>query len=276
VFEIRFAAVQALYNIRSIPTFHEVDKQTLALKQAYVLLLHDGLNDDDEEIRELAAKTVSLVLCTVDFQNSMVQLPISASLQVCKALSDLPSSKGLQREAIRRMIGSAVKGLILVPSAAETLEQVIVEHHELFMVEKQNLYIDVVRESNIWRKVLKKQDLSQRHMAALNTWVLEGLKVISEHIKTQRDSPLGWSSDADTFAFVVRVLNGTDVVLNGEDNSQKRKLVLEASIKLVEVGQKGGLHPALLQKLERFIGRALIQTCQALQRSLKASKAYTM
>ena len=100
---------------------------------------------------------------------------------------------------------------------AETLNKAINESTPLFAEEKQNLYIDEVREIKLWS-----QHLVQLEKAAINcslykhfsTWVMDGLdSLIQLAADKPKDSLLGWTSNMDIFVTGIRTLYGAKMLL---------------------------------------------------------------
>ena len=223
-FDTRFAAARALIALIS-----EVAHTNDILRPLYLqpyLLLYDTLNDDEEEIRELGATLVSRI---IDERGTMSLTPLAASGRFLEWLSShYPDSDDLRREAISRMTsGVSYAPWILHDPSSEprTLtipieEQMNRAKHEdpaLFAVEKQNLFIDPVRESEVWSGVLLRQVLPSKNDKGSNharkelcQW-LTPLPAIMQLLELscptgEMDGPLGWMSKPDSFTVLMRII----------------------------------------------------------------------
>ncbi|KAI5307098.1 hypothetical protein KEM56_004572 [Ascosphaera pollenicola] len=182
-------------------------------------VLYDILNDDDEEVRDLAAEIASWILSDATYtekgERSLIPLAASEELIdfLCQTFGD---SEHLCLQACNRMIGVADAKVGLAP-VSELLRLFKEESTVLFEEEKQNLFIDQVRESERWAGVL-----SRIHPAAVDglllhevyDWVLNGLDALIDSTREcELDGVLGWSSKEEIFTLGMKVLRSTGALL---------------------------------------------------------------
>jgi hypothetical protein len=232
-----------------------------------ILLVYDCLNDDDSEIRELASCIARRILkARSTTQSVQPMVPLVASQKLSQHLiSMFPTSVTLAREGIWRLTGSRLLNGCLVPSAIQLFSEVRHESTALFAVEKQNLFVDEVREAVIWSRVLKrlsKQALAAEHMAALSKWVTGGLGKLIEVANAEVDGPLGWTSKPDIFILGMRIILATDVLLRCR--TMTRKVCIPGSSlrlslgRLVAAAERGRLHNMWLELAEEILVGAIL------------------
>ena len=196
---------------------HIEDESTL-----YPLLaLYDSLNDDDDDIRDLSAQTVSKLL-----QRSLV--PLAARVELIKYIRRTYRSSALfSWSAVCRMTGNDLQateaGLPLLEPPGPQFTKALRDNDSLFVEEEQNLFIDEVREANLWSNAFEEIDLNscpdtdintvwEQPFAALVAWVKEGLSTMTG-LLGKEDGPLGWASRPTVFAVCMRVLLSAKAIL---------------------------------------------------------------
>jgi hypothetical protein len=282
VYDIRYAAADALSAFvdifsQGVFSFQTLDSPAIqTLKMVYLFLLYDCMNDDDEDIRNVAAKTASTFWRIVrpdSWFQARSCIPIFASTSIITTFLidwDHGDTK-FQQEALRRTTGAkrvirdaGSNQIVIEPLSRQRLAEALVENDDLFRVERQNLYINDMRESCVWKKVLERQNIAPKYLLALRDWVLEGFQVLSEHIESNHDGPLGWTSKQETYSFVVEVINAARVLFFRARQDGHRvdiQVVTEALMQFYLQGQRGNLHPLLMEQMQRVIGRELTRTC---------------
>ncbi|EME45586.1 hypothetical protein DOTSEDRAFT_62083 [Dothistroma septosporum NZE10] len=210
----REAAAKALERVRSlwavlysVPGLYE---SLLSIS----LTVYDLLNDDNEEIRLLAAGITQRILSVEHLKSRGELEPISASqelLAFCR--KHWNTSQRLAREALQRAFEWFEAG----PSpVSDHLQSAYRAGTALFAEEKQNLYIDDAKEVRAWTQVingLAPHALSGQSIVTLTRWVETSLDALLMYAEDHPDGALGWSSDADTFTIGLRVVYGTEVLL---------------------------------------------------------------
>ncbi len=222
------------------------------------LTLYDTLTDDDEEVRDIGATVVSWVLSPTSSRHTHRSLvPLAASCQLSDFLAEnYPTSRQLFLHAIHQITGqpqdmflrhSTPNHLMLTP-VHQLLSSARIEDTSLFAEEKQNLFVDELREAAVWFKVLgmlSSTACDPIFVADFTTWTADGLSVLSETARNEVDGPLGWTSKVEVFILGMRVIFsahliyywstiGTVSVFNTD--------VLEGLRGLKEAGESSCLH----------------------------------
>jgi hypothetical protein len=277
VYDIRYAAVDALSALECVASLYGVlvDKRSVVVFFLYLLRLYDSMNDDEEEIRNFAAETTFFHLghgLAVQARSWEPMFARQVALAHIPPFRDLP---GLMHTRIKRVCGAkkvyrdaSSRRIVIEPSAKERLAEILVENVDLFMVERQNLHVNEVRESCAWRDSLKGWNIKPRYLLAVKHWVLEGFQVLSEHIKQNSDGPLGWTSKQETYTFVIQVINGARVILHRPKIEVQD--VRDALMRFYVDGRRGNLHPLLVDELERVIKWCLISSFRIIGKSVVA------
>ncbi|KAL4974767.1 putative death-receptor fusion protein-domain-containing protein [Aspergillus desertorum] len=232
------------------------------------LILYDLLNDDDEELRDIAASTASYVLSysSVSPQKAVALSPMNASELFATFIADnYCSSTLLFTRATRYIlgleprIGDSSSGKPFV-SVSETTAEVRSESTILFEEEKQNLFIEPVREIDLWSDVLTRLDkaaVDENLLKELFVWVSDGLSCLSYILARPdgEDGLLGWMAKPEAYTLGVRVVSLAGVLASKEfkalgllDADAQR--VLKAKLEgLLGTGQTGLLHVDLLERI---------------------------
>jgi hypothetical protein len=263
-FDLRIAAAKCLANLPNLwqinNTFDFPELHVTKLK--FVLLVYDLLNDDDDEIRDLATKAASKILADggrVGLVQDIVPLLASQRL-VSHLLAHYAYFPGLFEEAVGRMTGINQHA-----TAKAAFEAAAADNTALFMVEKQNLFIDPVREAILWSQFLKRIPSIKHYLRAsirnLVEWTKEGLSLLFRKMQEQVDGVLGWTSKPDMFVFGMRVWCAVDVVLTWQRRFDKRSSALSTIMlelgKILAIGTQQDVHEMWLSKLERLLVREL-------------------
>lgn len=270
VFDMRFAAVQSLYYFfTALPPSSPVTTSLSSLPA--LLALYDALNDDDTEIRELAALAATPIIGT-----SIASIEAATQL-----LSFLGATFGAESEMIEhiaeRITGCTALELPLVPlqgverviganwaPASTQLRDALPTDLSLFVVEKQNLFLDEVRETYRWADIMCQLSLPADNPVAvkLYVWAQEGLEALIQAMEEKgEDGPLGWTSKPLVFAVCTRILVGAAVVANSIANGkQKREESQECIRKKLEhfksIAVKSGFHEALVRMADMYQHRS--------------------
>jgi hypothetical protein len=192
------------------------------------LVLYDLLNDDDDDVREIAASAASRLL---PFEESVSrtlvdQSPRAASEKLALFLGDkFRHESHFTSAALKRIWFSSsstekresAKHDIERYSVKVLLERLKKSSNVLFEEERQNLYIDDIREVEVWSYVLKSiEPPDEEYLNSLGDWVLTALQDLSDYLnqKVDFDGPLGLTSQADTLTLFLRVTELAGVVLH--------------------------------------------------------------
>ncbi len=201
------------------------------------------MNDDDEEIRNLGAATVSNffqeALAPPKAQNNLLQWLVvtfgkSELLKwniLCRATGTCNVQKTIISTGKIFSTGklAAGRGLVKLTPASDHFLKAEAQNDELFAVESQNLYEDPVREVRLWTTawmMLPAEDLTKDTHSpvvfiAYAHWVDDGLRAFSDHIKETQNST-SWSKPAE-YAACFRVLRMANILLSYHHRYYKGK-----------------------------------------------------
>ncbi|RHZ58954.1 THADA/TRM732 family protein [Aspergillus thermomutatus] len=270
-FTTRHAAVTSLTTfgriLRPVGSPPQVDAVFLEI----YLILYDMLNDDDEELRELAASTASWVLSysSVSPSKAVTLAPLYASNLLSKFVVDnYGQSSFLCTRIIQYITGQApkVSGSVDKPRLTAVPDQ-LREHRKestvLFEEEKQNLFIDEVREVDVWATRLRQMAGSSFNpdlVREVTRWVSAGLSYIHEFAveESGNDGLLGWASKPETFTLGVRIISVAAVLVSRHfaasgclgDEQTRLKQLLES---LSESGRVISLHDDWLSRAQQAL-----------------------
>lgn len=224
---------------------------------AILLTLYDALNDDDDEVRDLAAAAARPLLANQSL------LPLEAADRLLVRLTDcFGRTPEFRAVVMARAVGAVSPGqTVAAPStsnawvpAAKQLEQALWFDDALFAVEEQNLYIDEVRESKRWAagalKTLATDSAgaTAEEFEPLKRWAGDGLQALIEYARNHDDEAGGWTSFPDVYAVCARVLLcSAALVKSGADTTGEVRRKLE---ELRRVGEDKRLHGLLLELVE--------------------------
>jgi len=220
------------------------------------------LNDDDDEIREVGSVIACNIRCSqASSLRSETCVPLVAGQQLVTHLAKFyRHSEDLCIQAIQRITTSHLVNHRLELSPNQRLINATAENTALFVVEKQNLFIDQYRETILWSQVLKQMStkaISTSTAGALSTWVHDSLILLSGKAGQELDGPLGWTSKPDIFVFGMQAICAADVVLNWRARTRKvavkGQTIRELLVRILVDGKKNELHGAWLEKIENIL-----------------------
>ena len=236
------------------------------------LVLYDTLNDDDEDVRDQGAATASTILSRAGCRD-LEESPICLSLSPPAAKRRLSEfvenqyhvSTALHERAIERLVGARrlhVESRNQLPPVSQISAAARKPQTAVFVEEKQNLYIDHVREAETWAEVLTGLHADSWDIdvtSALHEWVAGGLSHFRELFEDQVDGPLGPTSNQDIFTLMMRVLLAAKVLISRvpprEVNGDASASTCENLLRIFyDQGGKWGLHPLLLTVMEDVLG----------------------
>lgn len=237
------------------------------------MILYDMLNDDDEELRDLAAVTASWVLSysSVAPSKAVTLSPLNASQLLTDFIVGHYAESPLLCVRIMRYItgqevrmGGSTHTRRLAP-VSDLVTEYRKESTILFEEEKQNLFIDEVREVDRWSgRLLELAESSYdgRSTASVFQWVSDGLSYLIELAVDDsgagKDGFIGWTTNPDTFTLGVRLISLASVMaspgfpasksLGGDGQTLKEKLQL-----LYMHGKTASLHVDWLSRIRRAV-----------------------
>ncbi|KAL0930859.1 HEAT repeat protein [Colletotrichum truncatum] len=231
-FDTRIAAVASLASFFSVASQRDNPDADASLLPALVAL-YDALNDDDYEVRDLAAVSAKHI-----FSQSL------ASMDAASRLLTYISTKYRSAPAFHALLLSRLTGQARADAwtAAEAqLTESLRFDDSLFAVEEQNLFIDEVRESYRWTAVFERStDADGEKLAQWTSDGLDALLKLAREVHTD-DGPLGWTSKPDVYAVCARIVLCATALAKTSAGSEVTKKLAE----LRSVGEGGRLHGLL-------------------------------
>lgn len=253
-FDTRYAAVRATQQLgeKSLAYFNSVDSSTSVLD--FCLAVYDLCNDDDVEIRTLAAPVATNILNAGRDKKQADLVPLAANQGLAESISAAFGSNTLAAStAIARATGHAVT-TSFPTSVKHSLAEKSKSGSSLFAQEKHNLFIDDTREARLWSLVAARLDptaFSFRLLMNLCTWVIDGLDVLIAEIEEKPDTPLGWSRKAEVFVLGMQILYAARLVLSLSKRGVEMPVQASAVIKRLEMllskGKENGVNVLWLQ-----------------------------
>ncbi|KAJ5550352.1 Armadillo-like helical [Penicillium sp. DV-2018c] len=218
-FTTRFAAALSVGSFSRTLQPSGAQPRTDAVLLDVYLALYDMLNDDDDEIRDIAASTASWVLShsSVSPNADVALAPLNASALLADFVIDNYSESALLGSRVLkyltgqepRISGSDERSHLIAVSDQ------IAEHRQestvLFVEEKQNLFIDDVREVELWSRALSHLAPSMHTeipIREITSWAFDGLSYIRSLISSgaEPDGLIGWVSKPEIFTLGFRVI----------------------------------------------------------------------
>ena len=263
-FTLRLSAINSLRGFTlvlyrsQVPISRPTSERLISL----LFTLYDALNDDDEELRFLAAEAAAMLLRTFGVRCPLLNpVPIIAQQMLAQYLvKHHHRSSHVLTGALDRLTGSGV-----FVNVEERLIAALEDDDALFVVEKQNLYMDPVREAWFWCRVLQHLhacSLPHQVLKAFGRWTARGTTALKAHTALVGDGPLGWTSKPEVFALGMQVIHAAEVVLKwrthgvtslGVSGSEVRRALREWA----DVGMERKLHPLWVEAVEELLGRSV-------------------
>ncbi|KAG5924019.1 hypothetical protein E4U61_001925 [Claviceps capensis] len=235
-----------------------------------LLALYDALNDDDDQVREIAAEAAQFLLL------SYALVPLEAANRLLRFLTENFGQSFLFKAIVAdRLVGhfgmyaaaAAATGTahqiqprVWEPAKAQ-LDRVLRFDDSLFAVEEQNLFVDEVRETNRWVNVFQhlQWDRSTEKDARgadensilidkLVAWVRDGLLYLGALAGEKKDGPLGWASDPAVFAICTRLVR-VSVALSANSATKQDDLERAMSVARDAMASDSGRVSGLLTEL---------------------------
>lgn len=220
------------------------------------------LNDDDDELRSLSAPIASWVLShSAIFPNQTVTLgALPASESLVKFISgNYATQPALFKYVVTRLMKQTLsqKKQTDFKSFEILFEEYSKESLALFEEEKQNLFIDDVREIDTWTKVFRQLNKSAYDQATINklaAWVTNGLnylndKVTASAVDGQQDDVLGWTSKPEVYTLGCLLFSVAALLIATSEKEEAGGLK-RALKTLYEKGQMISLHPQWLDRIQ--------------------------
>ncbi|KAB8263233.1 putative death-receptor fusion protein-domain-containing protein [Aspergillus pseudonomiae] len=271
-FTTRDAAVTSLTAfarvLRSKGKAPLVDKVYLEI----YLILYDMLSDDDEELRDMAAGTASWVLSysSVAPSKTVALSPLNAGQLLADFMvNNYPESQLLSTKAIHYITGEEPKlsGSVertKLATVEAQLAELRKESTTLFEEERQNLFIEEIREVDIWScRLLRLREaaFSERLVKESSKWVSDGLSYVADIMTTEseKDGLVGWASKPETFTLGVRLISLAAVLVSEEFAAsgylyEDRTALKEKLQRLLGNGETALLHDNWIARIQSALG----------------------
>lgn len=199
------------------------------------MALYDALNDDDDEVRDVAATATIKIL-------GRAVAPLQAASQLLDHLATqfgkLPE---FQHIVICRLAGVSPR-LAKWPDVRAALDKTINFDDSLFAEEEQNLFVDEVRELRRWHHVAQSLSFEDKSLERLRSWAQDGLTMMGESAYRD-DGPLGLASDQHYFALCARLVSSG--VLVSQSHSAGTPGLQDILLAFAATGRKTDFHGSL-------------------------------
>ncbi|RMZ75500.1 hypothetical protein DV737_g5279, partial [Chaetothyriales sp. CBS 132003] len=198
--------------------------------------LYNQLNDDDEEIRAIAGQSVTIVVGSGRQMRPFGWCALAGREEIIRSIWSLYVVPRFHLDLVRALAlchvfgvwgnldddgWAGVEGVLVGESVASRLRRMSASVNDLFVEEKQNLYVDELAEVDKWCNVLKGADghLVTSEFALLQPWLLEGMDEIRKMVQVpegEDDFPLGPTYHPDLLLLFVRVVSVAAVLTGPE------------------------------------------------------------
>ncbi|KAL5444724.1 hypothetical protein PMIN07_003330 [Paraphaeosphaeria minitans] len=270
-FDARFAAANSICAIDSIWRISPSTKPTRSLLLGLSLVLYDMLNDDDDEIRDAAARATTTLLNAHSPPDTLITpcVPILTSHRLSTFLAThFSTSQDLCREALRRLTPTPLRATLFTVPLAETLAQERQEDTTLFAQEKQNLFIDPTLDALFWSRVLSRCSADAALATHLGAWVGQALTLLINTSEKEGGGALGWTSKTEVSTLGMRVLFAAEVALRWDvQNAVKIRCLLS---RFVVVGEEKEVNGLWVGKAEKVAATGIVELLKSARARIKA------
>ncbi|KAK5726895.1 hypothetical protein LTR15_002785 [Elasticomyces elasticus] len=255
-------AIAHLDNAWSVLSSHpELSRDMISLCMA----VYDLLNDDDEEIRMLAAIATSRILA-VDFRSThqrLIQPAVASERLLLYGVRKWSYDADFADLAMCRAFGH---DYVDEQNVEKQVKAIMRSDMALFAEEKQNLYIDEAREVKAWSQVVVQLQSTALHKAAtmhLSYWTDNGLKALTAQAMDQRGHP-DWCSQPGIFTLGLQVIYGAECLLRLSRNDDVKLGVRPSAIRrqLAVLAHAQGVHDVHYlwqEELRRVLKESVMQ-----------------
>ena len=253
-FDTRMAAAQAVHWLVRIQYSKITINQSDVMADLH-LAVYDQINDDDDDIRDLAAHTASFLLDNSPRQIDMVPL-IAGSCLSSTLVRRYKDCTHLARRAADRLRTDS-----LPVSATLSGEN---QDSALFAEEKQNLFIDPAREAKTWSVILSNLSshaFDDSTIKDLSDWTVSGLDALTHRIRERYDGPLGWTRKPDIFVLGLRIIYASEVLIHFARET-KRAIFSASAIRaklvtLLSASRESQVNMLWIGEIEKVINKSL-------------------
>ncbi|KAF2448148.1 hypothetical protein P171DRAFT_352773 [Karstenula rhodostoma CBS 690.94] len=204
-FDARFAAANSLAALSTIWHMSPSTNPTRPLLLALALTLHNLLTDDDDEIRDVAARATTALLAAHAHAHTPPRVPILTSHRLATFLTThFATSPALHRAALHPLTATPPHTPLFAVPFAHTLARERREDTALFAREKQNLFFDGSLDARGWSRLLARCRPSPALATQLGAWVADALTLLIAASEEEGGGALGWASKTEVFTLGMR------------------------------------------------------------------------
>ncbi|KAF6824645.1 HEAT repeat protein [Colletotrichum plurivorum] len=237
-FDTRIAAAASLASFFFVASHLQAAQAPGCLPA--LVALYDALNDDDDEVRELASESAKHIL-------SQPLSPLDAASRLLTYIAEHHrADPAFHALLASRLAGQQGSKEDWTPASAQLAEAFRFDD-SLFAIEEHNLFVDEVRESTRWAAVLEQAGpRTGPEVDRLAGWTADGLEALLATLAKEPsadDGPLGWSSKPDVYAVCARIVLCATALARAGVDSEK---LGERLARFRELGEKNRLHGLLL------------------------------
>ncbi|KAJ4369525.1 hypothetical protein N0V86_009360 [Didymella sp. IMI 355093] len=277
-FDTRFAAAQSVCALHHLWTARTPTAAPSPHVLGLGLILYDMLQDDDDEIRDLAAQATSTFISTTSSKPISPTVPILATQHLLTHLLALfPASASLGTHALRRITASSPPAPPFTPAFAQTLTDATKPQTALFAHEKQNLFKDDVLDALCWATVFSPSIVSSLPATMLEhaaTWTRDALTTLTAKYGAETDGALGWASRPDVFTWLIRVVCLSDVVLQSKVRGSTEVKLGLAKLAAGMRGAEG--HAVVVKRAERVLEEDVMRSLGVVKGVAKEAPGYAV
>ncbi|KAL2440736.1 hypothetical protein ABEF95_002019 [Exophiala dermatitidis] len=258
-FPTRLSAARAVSSFSGLTGCADISGIPQGIGLRLLLILYDLLNDDDEEVRfEAVEATRKLKLGQIWTTEELGLCPLAARELLLREVSErYGETEELGRAALLKFMKVGQEGdssysinsavLPFHSSVASNLKAIIKAKGDLFAEERQNLYIDDLREIEVWSKILYSNHLRFLIAEEIDLaigWTTDGLNQVLHLLRIEQGSripvstsyqqsvegiddisalfhPLGATYDHEILVVFLKVVNIARILL-AEDETKPR------------------------------------------------------
>ena len=278
-FDTRFAAAQSIRARQHFWTTTSPAPHSSPLVLSLGLVLYDMLQDDDDEIRDVAAFATSTFLSARTEQKVDPTVPVLATQHLLThLLSTFRTSMPLATHALRRLVDTPSPDPLFSIPFAEILEELVRPSTALFAQEKQNLFRDDVLDALSWARVVSTSSLlsslPSSVIEASAKWTYSALTVLTTKYEIDVDGALGWASKSEVFTWLIRIVCPTDAILQ---SSAKGKTEVKLGLtRLVRAMEKGEGHGVVVKRAEKVLEDDVLRSLGILKGVAKEAPEYAV
>ncbi|KAK1057256.1 hypothetical protein LTR74_014307 [Friedmanniomyces endolithicus] len=260
----RDAAALALARLRSTWTVLDSTRGMSRDMLGLCMAVYDLLNDDDEDIRLLAATTTSRILATDDgIACDRASVPAVASQRLLAfMIRKWSTDPDFAQEVTHRAFHALRSGQLNVKPWSQDDAKTSTS---LFAEEKQNLYVDEAREVKAWSQVLMSLPTAavpKRLVRHLSLNFTEGLNALIFHATEPNGGPLGRSSRPEHFTLGLQIIYGAQYILwlskAGVDLAVRPSTLRYQLANLAFCQSSLGCHALLRDEAERVLVKSTV------------------